>query len=272
MEQDKKKQIWVKGGHYIEPEETPKSQCKVVTFIPAKGNSIRVPKKNIKIIAGKPLIAWAIEASLNAKHVDRTFVCTEDDEIKAVALKYGAEVINRPKNLAVDGIEEMNSIVQLFREEVNKLLEAAEWRQGREPEYLVHLMATTPLITSKHIDEALELIVEKKAEMLTSVHYMGAGPQAHCVRINEKGAMENLFPYKDSWNPTWEDIKDKREAYWINSAISIGRYLKYNHFATLGSGVIAYVLDQEEAFDIDVPFDFEIAEMFLKKRMKQENI
>jgi len=269
MKQKKENKIWVKGGHYIDQEELPKAKCKVVTLIPAKGNSIRVPKKNIKMIAGKPLIAWTIEASLNAKYVDRTFVCTEDEEIKEVSLKYGAEVIDRPKKYAVDSIEEMNSVVQIFREEVNKLLGVENW--GQEPEYLVHLMATTPLIESKHIDEALELIVEKQAEMLTSVHYMGAGPQLHCVKINSQGQIERLFRYKDAWNVTWEDREDKREAYWVDSVINIGRYMRYNHFASLSPGTVAYVLDKEEAFDIDVPFDFDIAEMFLKRKIAQEN-
>ena len=266
MEQENK--IWIKGGHLVDIEENQKAKCKVVTFIPAKGNSIRIPKKNIKMIAGKPLIAWIIEASLNAKHVDRTFVCTEDDEIKKVALKYGAEVIDRPKKYAVDSIEEMNSVVQIFREEVNKLLKVENW--GQEPEYLVHLMATTPLVTSQHIDEALELIVEKQAEMLTSVHCMGSGPQLHSVRINRNGQIEKLYPYKDAWNVTWEDREDRREAYSINSVISIGRYMRYNHFASMGPGTVAYVMDKEEAFDIDVPFDFDIAEMFLKRKLKQK--
>jgi len=243
---------------------------KVVSIIPAKGNSIRIPKKNIKVIAGKPLIAWVIEASLASKYVDRTFVSTEDDEIRKVALKYGADVVPRPKKYAVDGVEEMNSVIQHFREYCNSLIPVENW--GQEPDYLVHLMATTPLVTGKHIDEALELIVEKQVDMLTSVHKLQFGPRLHCVKIDENGRLERMYKYIDGWNQTNEDRKEKEEVYVINSAISIGTYLRYNHFAGLSPGTLAYIMDPEDSFDIDVPFDFDIAEMFLKRRIEKNGL
>ena len=77
---------------------------KVITVIPARGGSKGVPRKNVKLLNGKPLIAYTIEASLNSGVVDRVFISTDDAEIAEVAKKFGAEVIDRPAELAGDKV------------------------------------------------------------------------------------------------------------------------------------------------------------------------
>lgn len=78
---------------------------KTLAVIPARGGSKGIPGKNIKPIAGKPLLAWTIERALAAKTVDRVVVSTEDAKIAAVARKWGAEVVDRPKRLATDKVD-----------------------------------------------------------------------------------------------------------------------------------------------------------------------
>ncbi|MCH8326758.1 MAG: acylneuraminate cytidylyltransferase family protein, partial [Bacteroidetes bacterium] len=75
---------------------------KIIAIIPARGGSKGIPRKNIRLLAGKPLIAYTIEHALEARQVDRTIVSTDDTEIAAVARQYGAEVLMRPPELATD--------------------------------------------------------------------------------------------------------------------------------------------------------------------------
>ena len=78
-------------------------QHRLLAIIPARGGSKRLPRKNILDLAGKPLIAWTIEAALNSKYIDRIVVSTDDQEIANFSIKYGAEVpFERPKSLASD--------------------------------------------------------------------------------------------------------------------------------------------------------------------------
>ncbi len=74
----------------------------IIAIIPARGGSKGIPRKNIKLLAGKPLIAWTIEAALRSKCLDRVFVSTEDEEIAKISKEWGAEIIKRPKKLSGD--------------------------------------------------------------------------------------------------------------------------------------------------------------------------
>ena len=95
---------------------------KLVSLIQARGGSKRIPRKNIKMMAGKPMLVWTIEASLKSKHVDRTFVSTEDPEIKRIALDCGAEVIDRPAQYAKEAKGkvdyEANGIIMSFKDKL----------------------------------------------------------------------------------------------------------------------------------------------------------
>ncbi|MFA5557894.1 MAG: acylneuraminate cytidylyltransferase family protein [Methanofastidiosum sp.] len=72
---------------------------KIIALIPAKGNSTRLPNKNIKLMFGKPLVAWSIESALESKYLDGIYVSTDSSVIKEIAIKYGVSVIDRPKEL-----------------------------------------------------------------------------------------------------------------------------------------------------------------------------
>jgi N-acylneuraminate cytidylyltransferase len=117
---------------------------KALTVIPARAGSKGIPKKNIVDINGKPLIAYAIEASIKSKS-DETWVSTENDEISEVAKKYGAKVLNRPENLATDDATS-ESVLLHFIEEVDDF------------DILIFLQATCPLVRSSDIDNALTLM------------------------------------------------------------------------------------------------------------------
>ena len=75
---------------------------KILAIIPARGGSKSIPEKNLRMLCGKPMIAYTIEASLNCRQVDRTIVSTDSEEIKAISEKFGAKSIKRPEELARD--------------------------------------------------------------------------------------------------------------------------------------------------------------------------
>ena len=117
---------------------------KSLTVIPARGGSKGIPKKNIVDINGKPLIAYAIEASIKSKS-DETWVSTENDEISEIAKKYGAKVLNRPENLATDDTSS-ESVLLHFIKEVDDF------------DILIFLQATCPLVKGSDINKALALM------------------------------------------------------------------------------------------------------------------
>jgi CMP-N,N'-diacetyllegionaminic acid synthase len=119
-------------------------KTKAVTLIPARGGSKGIPRKNIIDVNGKPLLAYAIEASINSG-VSETWVSTEDDEILEVATYYGAKVIKRPFEIATDSATSESALLH-FTENVNNF------------DILVFLQATCPFIKAEDINKALTLM------------------------------------------------------------------------------------------------------------------
>ena len=128
-------------------------------IILARGGSKGVPKKNIKPLNGKPLLAYPIEAAKKTKHINQIYVSTDCEEIAAVGEKYGAKIIERPSCLAKD-----NSLdSEAFRHAVEYLNDYSD---------IVHLRATTPILDYLVLDEAIEVFLnnEKEATSLRSAH------------------------------------------------------------------------------------------------------
>ena len=139
---------------------------KIYAMIPARSGSKGVPDKNIRLLAGKPLIAWSIEASLGAKLIDRTIVSTDSEKYAEISRKYGAETpFLRPAALSGD----KSTDTECFEHFLTWFQE----HEGGVPEYVVHLRPTTPLRESADIDRALEMIQQDPAATaLRSAHEM----------------------------------------------------------------------------------------------------
>jgi CMP-N,N'-diacetyllegionaminic acid synthase len=127
---------------------------KTVTLIPARGGSKGIPKKNIVDINGKPLIAYAIEASIKS-HSNETWVSTEDDEIAITAKKYGARVLRRPEEIATDNATS-ESVLLHFTKEVNDF------------DILIFLQATCPFVQNSDINNALILMEDNDSVISVS--------------------------------------------------------------------------------------------------------
>lgn len=133
---------------------------KVIALIPARGGgSKRLPRKNVLPLNGKPLIAWSIDAANNCPYIDKVLVSTDDQEIADIALQFGgAEVPElRPEHLASDTAKTESVLIYTLE------------KFGKGDEILVLLQPTSPLRTTQHINEALELFIEKQALSVVSV-------------------------------------------------------------------------------------------------------
>ena len=159
---------------------------KIYAIIPAWSGSKGVPKKNIRLLGGHPLIAYSIVAARRCRHIDRVIVSTDSPEIADISGAYGAEApFLRPAELARDS----STDVEFIRH-------ALDWFQDHEhlqPELLVHLRPTTPLRESALIDSAIDLIASHdEATSLRSAHQV-AEPPEKMFRV-EDGFLTGLFP------------------------------------------------------------------------------
>ena len=158
----------------------------VLAIIPARGGSKGLPGKNILPLAGKPLIAWSIEAAFGSKILDKCIVSTDNNEIAKVAKKYGCEVpFIRPERLATDESTTMDVLehsIRFFNE------------QSIEFDYIVLLEPTSPLRDSNDIDTAIKLLNEnrKQADSIVGVSKVESTHPVFDVRINNDGL---IYPY-----------------------------------------------------------------------------
>ena len=142
-----------------------------IAYIPVRGGSVGVPKKNIHLLGGYPLVAYTIVAAKLAKHIERIIVSTDSEEIAEIARRYGAEVpFIRPSEFAQD-----------MSPDRGHTLHAMNWfkeNEGSVPEYWVHLRATTPFRNPELMDNAIrEIQNHSTATSLRSGHLV---PESHC--------------------------------------------------------------------------------------------
>jgi len=139
-----------------------KANMKILAIIPARSNSKRIPQKNIKKFAGKPLIAWSIIAARKSKLINRIIVTTDSKKIAKIAHRYKVETpFLRPKKLAKDsvGIEPV-------------LISVLEWLKKHEdyqPDAVILLMPTNPLKLPRHLDKAIRIFKKKNVDSVISV-------------------------------------------------------------------------------------------------------
>jgi len=225
--------------------------------IPARGGSKRLPRKNIMMLAGKPLIQWTIEAGLDSRVIDRLIVSTDNIEISEVARACGADVpFMRPAKLATD-----YSSAYSVLEHSYQTLQV----QGESYDYIVMLQPTSPLRTSRHIDEAAKLIMDKAADGVLGVTEINH-PIQWCNSLPESKEMVNFID--KAIVGTQSQQFEKR--YCLNGAIYItctNRMLKEKSHV-YGSSMFAFIMERVDSIDIDSAIDFELAEFLISKQKK----
>lgn len=226
---------------------------RILALIPARGGSKGLPHKNIRLLMGKPLIAWTIKQAKNSKYLDRLIVSTDDIKIANISKKYGAEVpILRPKKLATDKATLMDLMAHIIK-----------WMEmkGNPYDLIMVLQPTSPLRRSEDIDATIKLLFAKNAQAIVSVCESEHHPYGANI-LPENGCM-GVFIRPEVVNKNRQELPI---FYRINGAI----YLAYRHYLKenkqfLGKKTYAYIMPAERSVDIDSKLDFEFAGFCLKK-------
>ena len=230
------------------------NQKSILALIPARGGSKGLPRKNIRPLAGKPLIAWTIDAALQSDCFERIMVNTDDPEIASIASQFGAEIpFLRPPELATDeskGIDMIYHTMYWFE------------ARGKQFDLLVLLQPTSPLRSGSDIRAALNLLGEKDAGSIVSVCKCEHSP----LWMNTLGddlSMKNFLP-REAVNVNRQEL---RQFYRLNGAIYIAewQYLKENN-GFFGAQTYAYIMPQERSVDIDSQLDLDFVELLLNRR------
>lgn len=231
----------------------------VLAIIPARGGSKSIPRKNIRHLAGHPLIAYSIAAGLVARTVTRLIVSTDDEEITAVAKKYGAEVpFLRPAEHSQDNTPDL----PVFRHALEWLLENESYR----PEIVVQLRPTSPFRRVRHIDDSVRLLLEHPdADAARTVCIPFQNP-FKMWRISPDGLLQ---PLGTELGISYEPYNQPRQAlpdvYWQTGYVDacwVGTILNKNSMT--GRRILPVVIDPAEWIDIDSLDDWQRAERLLE--------
>ena len=222
-------------------------------LIPARGGSKGIPRKNLVLLADKPLIQYTIDAALNCQSLDRVILSTDDEEIAEYGRQAGVEVpFIRPAELATD--EASTRVVQ------RHALQWCEGDEGQLPQALVTLQATSPLRTKNHISEAVKRYQEKQADSVLGVTPVRDHPY-EIVEFSE-GAM-----YRAMDRPAHVVRRQQYPPFYrINGAIYITKSsILINLDTGYGERVFEYEMGRDESVDIDTRDDLQNADSLLRR-------
>jgi len=222
------------------------TESNVLGLIPARGGSKGVPRKNIRELAGIPLIAHSIQAARDATAIDSVVVSTDDEEIAEVAESYGARVpFMRPSELATDEAP----TAPVITDALETLYEA-----GEAYDTFVLLQPTSPLRTATHINEAYSLYEESDADSVISVY------PTYDTRWERTSKGAKRLNYTDAAKRR----QDRDPEYVINGAIYVTDVEQFIDTEKTITGITKmYEMPERESVDIDEPFDLWLAEQIL---------
>ena len=223
----------------------------MIAIVPARGGSKGLPGKNIKLLNGKPLIAYTIEAALQSKYITDVIISTDDKAIYDVAIKHGAkETFLRPKHLAEDdslAVDNYIYTLDRLKEEFNYNIDN-----------FIVLQPTSPLRCAGDIDRAIELFKAKGADSVIS-YTQEYHPISWHKHINESGRFENIFP------ENMLNRQANRESYYPNGAIYIFRLDLIQKKQYYSDKSYAYLMPRARSVDIDDADDFDYVQYLIRK-------
>ena len=226
---------------------------KIVTIIPARGGSIRIPRKNVFPLVRKPLIAHTIEHAKQSELVNRVIVSTDDDEIATVARRYGAEVIKRPLELSTDVASSEDALLHI--------LDHLEKKENFFPDIVVFLQCTSPLRENDDIDKAINTLMEQKADCVFSAFrftkYVWSITNGIVISINfdykKERWREQDFPLQFQENGSIYVIKP-----WVLKELQ----------SRFGGKIAIYEMGHLNSIQIDTYEDLLLCEWILRKKWK----
>lgn len=229
---------------------------KPLCLIGARGGSKGVLNKNIRLFAGKPLIAYTVESALKSKIFSNVIVSTEDKTIANIARKYGAEVpFVRPKKLATDNISMADVMLHAIKE-LKSL--------GFKFDILVNLDCTVPMLEKSDIFGAVNLLKKKNCDSVCLAYNSHHNPYFNILEINSKGFLKLSKKTKNK-------INSRQKAPIVYQAVgiyvlNIRKFLKFKKLFM--PKTLPYVIPSEHGIMIDTELEFQIAECMAKKIIK----
>jgi N-acylneuraminate cytidylyltransferase len=233
---------------------------RVLVLVPARGGSKGIPRKNLQLLGGKPLVAHAVGVGLAAQLVSRVLCSTDDPDIAAAARAAGAEVpFLRPAELARDNSEDW----PVFVHALNWLEQAEDWR----PDLIVNLRPTSPLRLPSHVDDAIRLLLDTGADSVKAVCLARQHPHKMWLRSAD-GCIEPFLktPMRLSRGP---DVPraELEDVYWQNGVVDVTRReVIFEQRVMIGARVAGLVTAPADSIDIDTPLDLATAELLLASR------
>ena len=223
-------------------------------IIPARSGSKRILNKNKRILNGKPLIQWSINAAKKSKYIDSIVVSSDDDQILSIAQEQDVDILKRPDFLASN----TSTTVDVLLHTLEKIEDTFD--------YLVLLQPTSPLRTSLDIDQAIEMLIDRETNSVVSVCQTQHSP-LWCNTLPESGIMDNFM----SKSLEGKRSQDLETYYRLNGAIYIVKISEFiKEKSLMPNNTYAYVMDQFNSIDIDTLYDFICAEAIMKNRVDDE--
>ncbi len=229
---------------------------KTLCIIPARGGSKGIPRKNVRHLAGKPLLAYSIEAARHTPSINRIMVSTDDPEIAEVARRYGAEVIWRPAEISGDTATSESALLHA--------LELLQRTEGYEPDLLVFMQCTSPLTLALDIQGTIDALLTDKADSalaVTPFHYF-------LWRQDKDGVVG--INHDKSFRPRRQD---REQQFLETGAVYVMRSAGFREARHRFFGKTAmYVMPAERVLEIDEPVDFLLAEVLIRERQHSEQL
>lgn len=226
---------------------------KILAIIPARGGSKGIPRKNIKMLNEKPLIAYTIEEAKKSIYIDRVIVSTEDSEIAQISKQFGAEIpYLRSEELARDNSPTIDCVIDMVK-----------WLNENEnymPDYVCLLQCTSPLRTNKDIDGTIEKALNFNSDGSISVCEAEVNP--YWTNIFK----EDILEYFIDEGKKITRRQDLPNIYRINGAVYVIKtniLLEKKTFET--DNMSGYIMSIQKSIDIDSEMDFKFAELIMRE-------
>lgn len=222
------------------------SICAIIT---ARAGSKGIKDKNLYPINGKPLINYTIDAAKNSKYLDAIYCTTDGENIKKNCLDKKINVIDRPKELALDTSKSIDCIIHAI-EEIKK--------QGKHFDYILQLQPTSPLRQAFHIDGIIKECIDKNLEQMLSVHQVKYNPIL--VRYQENEKISNVINSSSTVRR-----QDMPKCVYVNGMLYLSKTDLLSLETSLNDIPYGFEVDSEYTIDINDPRDIELAEIMLKE-------
>lgn len=226
---------------------------KLLALILARGGSKEIPRKNIKLLKGKPLIGWTIEEALKASSPSSVVVSTDDEQIASVARRFGARVpFMRPSEISEDNTDSITSVMHSIQH-----LNEFDW--------VLLLQPTSPLRSAKDIDGIVKLCLDKNSPSAVSICELNKNHNWF-YKTDEFGKLKPIYLDKPKIS-----IRQKlSKSFVLNGALYLARisWLKENS-SFIGEETLGYEMSQETSVDIDTQLDWNWAEFLIEKANKK---